>query len=101
MAHYAFVDENNVVVEVIAGIDEHELIEGVSPEIWYGNFRNMKCIRTSYNGKIRNIFAGVGMIYNLDLDVFLQPACHSIAILDKKTLKWICQDPAHEKLLSA
>ena len=39
MAHYAFL-ENNIVTEVIAGIDETELIEGLLPEIWYGNFRN-------------------------------------------------------------
>ncbi len=40
MAHYAFLDENNVVTEVIVGIDESELIEGLDPETWYGNFRN-------------------------------------------------------------
>jgi hypothetical protein len=46
MAHYAFLDENNIVTEVIVGIDETELIEGLSPEEWYGNFRNQTCIRT-------------------------------------------------------
>ncbi len=39
MAHYAFLDENNIVTEVIVGIDETELIEGLHPEIWYGNFK--------------------------------------------------------------
>ena len=49
MAHYAFLDENNIVTEVIVGIDETELIEGLSPEVWYGNFRGQVCKRTSFN----------------------------------------------------
>ena len=49
MAHYAFLDENNIVTEVIVGVDETELIEGLSPEVWYGNFRDQVCKRTSYN----------------------------------------------------
>jgi hypothetical protein len=39
MAHYAFLDESNIVTEVIAGIDETETIEGLDPETWYSNFR--------------------------------------------------------------
>ena len=53
MAHYAFMNEENIVTEVIYGIDENETIEGLDPETWYGNFRGQKCKRTSYNGKIR------------------------------------------------
>ena len=53
MAHYAFIDSNNVVTEVITGIDETELIEGLDTETWYGNFRGQVCKRTSSNGKIR------------------------------------------------
>ena len=60
MAHYAFLDSNNIVTEVITGIDETELIEGLHPEIWYGNFRNQTCKRTSYNGNIRKNYAGIG-----------------------------------------
>jgi len=73
MAHYAFLDENNIVTEVITGIDETELIEGLSPEIWYGNFRNQKCVRTSYNSNIRGRFAGIGDTYNSDEDAFIAP----------------------------
>ena len=71
MAHYAFLDENNTVTEVIVGIDETELIEGLDPETWYGNFRGQVCKRTSYNGKIRKQFAGIGFIYNAEGDVFI------------------------------
>jgi len=73
MAHYAFLDKNNIVTEVIAGIDETELIEGLSPEEWYGNFRGQKCVRTSYNGNIRGIYAGIGYSYDEVNDVFVAP----------------------------
>lgn len=73
MAHYAFLDENNVVTEVITGIDESELIEGLSPEGWYGNFRGQVCVRTSYNNNIRKQYAGIGFTYDADADVFIAP----------------------------
>jgi hypothetical protein len=74
MAHYAFLDSNNVVTEVIVGIDEHETIEGLDTETWYGNFKGQVCKRTSYNGKIRGIYAAVGDTYNPELDIFIAPA---------------------------
>lgn len=73
MAHYAFLDENNVVTEVIVGIDETETIEGLNPETWYGNFRGQTCKRTSYNHKIRKQYAGIGYKYHADADVFITP----------------------------
>ena len=71
MAHYAFLDENNIVTEVIVGIDETELIEGLDPETWYGEFRGQKCVRTSYNGKIRYNYAGIGYTYDEARDAFI------------------------------
>ena len=73
MAHYAFLDENNIVTEVIVGIDETETIEGLDTEIWYANFRNQTCKRTSYNHKIRKQYAAVGYKYDTDADVFIEP----------------------------
>lgn len=76
MAHYAFLDANNVVTEVIVGIDETELIEGLDPETWYGNFRGQLCKRTSYNAKTngyRRRFAGVGFTYDPIRDEFVTP----------------------------
>ena len=73
MAHYAFLDENNIVTEVIVGIDETELIEGLDPETWYGNFRVQVCKRTSYNGNIRKNFAGIGYTYDSTRDAFIAP----------------------------
>ena len=93
MAHYAFLDANNVVTEVIAGIDETELIEGFDPEIWYGNFRGQVCKRTSYNTyrdkdgvslhklngtPFRGIYASIGYTYDAVNDVFVAPPVEEI-----------------------
>ena len=73
MAHYAFLDDNNVVTEVITGIDETELIEGLDTETWYGNFRGQVCKRTSYNNNMRGVYAGIGYTYNPEEDIFVTP----------------------------
>ena len=73
MAHYAFLDDNNIVTEVIVGIDETETIEGLDTETWYGNFRGQVCKRTSYNGNIRGKYAGIGDTYDAVNDVFTSP----------------------------
>ena len=83
MAHYAFLNENNIVTEVIVGVDENELIEGLIPEIWYSSFRGQICKRTSINtfgnqhknNKVpfRGNFAGLGYKYDNIFDVFIPP----------------------------
>jgi len=96
MAHYAFLDKNNIVIEVIVGIDETQKIEGLDPEIWYGNFRGQTCKRTSYNNKIRGNYAGIGYTYLPLEDIFIMPKCHAEAILDAKAAKWVCSNQDHE-----
>jgi hypothetical protein len=71
MAHYAFLDENNRVTEVIVG--KHEWEDGIDWEQWYGNFRGQRCVRTSYNGNIRGKYAGIGDYYDEQLDQFVSP----------------------------
>lgn len=92
MAHYAFIDENNIVTEVIVGIDETELIEGKSPEDWYGEFRGQKCIRTSYNSNIRYNYAGVGFTYDPIDDAFIAPMpnCEHDELLLNDLKRWEC-----------
>jgi len=82
MAHYAFLDNNNIVTEVIVGIDETELIDGLDTETWYGNFRGQICKRTSYNHRIRKQYAGIGYKYDADADVFITPQPFPSWILD-------------------
>ena len=80
MAHYAFLDENNIVTEVIVGKDEGD---GTDWEVEYGNFRGQICKRTSYNTSgnahsdsgtpFRGNYAGIGYTYDETNDVFVEP----------------------------
>jgi hypothetical protein len=92
MAHYAFITDG-IVTEVISGIDETELIEGLDPETWYSNFRGQKCVRTSYNGKIRYNYAGIGYKYDADSDAFIspRPECGHKELFLNDSFKWNCQ----------
>ena len=92
MAHYAFITDG-LVTEVITGIDETELIEGVEPETWYGNFRGQTCKRTSYNGNIRYNYAGIGYTYDADADAFIapRPTCGHTELFLNDLFKWNCQ----------
>jgi hypothetical protein len=92
MAHYAFLDENNIVTEVIVGIDETELIDGISPENWYSLFRDQTCVRTSYNGRIRYNYAGIGYTYDPVDDAFIPPAsCDHAELVLNKLKRWECE----------
>ena len=88
MAHYAFLDDNNIVTEVITGIDETQTIEGLSTETWYGNFRGQVCKRTSYNGNIRKNYAGIGMTYDAARNAFIAPKPYNSWVLDEDTCRW-------------
>ena len=93
MAHYAFLDENNIVTEVIVGVDETELIEALDPETWYGNFRGKVCKRTSYNGNIRKNYAGIGFTYDVERDAFISPKPYASWQLNQETCKWESPTP--------
>lgn len=83
MAHYAYLDANNMVVDVIVGKDENELIDGLHPEIYYAQGTLFTVKRTSYNGKIRKQFAGIGFTYNQVADVFIAPKPYASWSLDE------------------
>ena len=89
MAHYAFLDSNNIVTEVITGIHETELIEGLDTETWYGNFRGQVCKRTSYNHNIRYNYAGIGYKYDEVRDAFIAPEPEGNIGFDEETCQWI------------
>jgi hypothetical protein len=93
MAHYAFLDENNIVTEVITGIDETELIEGLDTETWYGNFRGQTCKRTSYNNNIRKNYASIGWTYDEARDAFIPPKTFNSWTLDEATCLWQAPTP--------
>ena len=97
MAHYAFLNESNIVTEVIVGIDETELIEGKSTEEWYGEFRGQVCKRTSYNGNYRKNYAGLDYKYDEELDAFIPPKPYNSWILNKETALWEAPVPYPEE----
>lgn len=98
MAHYAFLDENNVVVNVLTGLNEDQLIEGLDPETWYGNFHGLKCKRTSYNthGGVHDLggvpfrknYGSVGYTYDEEKDAFIPPKRFNSWVLNNETCWW-------------
>jgi hypothetical protein len=96
MAHYAFLDENNIVTEVIVGKDEGE--DGVDWEVHYGNFRGQPCKRTSYNTHggvhvsggqpFRKNYAGIGYLYDSQKDAFIPPQPFASWVLNENTCLW-------------
>ena len=96
MAHYAYLDKNNVVVAVIVGKDESELIDGLDTETYYAQGTPYTVKRTSYNGKIRKNFAGVGFVYDPQRDAFIEPAPEGNLGFDEETCKWITPQVTRE-----
>lgn len=96
MAHYAFLDENNVVIEVIVGKNEGE--GDIDWEEHYSQVRGRPCRRTSYNtyagqhknGGIafRKNYAGIGYTYDASLDAFIPPKPGDEYELDVETCLW-------------
>jgi len=100
MAHYAFLDENNIVTEVITGRNEDEVIAGISDwEQFYGDLKGQKCVRTSYNGSIRKNYAGIGFFYDENLDAFISPKLFESWVLNLDTCQWEApiEKPTDEK----
>jgi hypothetical protein len=99
MAHYALLDENNIVVQVIPGRDENEIVDGITDwETHYAEVSGLKCKRTSYNtlsGKhvfdgtpYRINYAGIGMIYDEDLDGFIPQKPFASWLLNTTEGQW-------------
>jgi hypothetical protein len=98
MAHYAFLNENNIVTEVITGRDETEEVNGITDwEQAYSEIRGQVCKRTSYNGNIRYNYAGIGYTYDPIDDAFIapMPECghEELSLNDLK--RWECSNEAH------
>ena len=97
MGHYAFLDKDGIVTEVITGRDETETVDGISDwETYYGNLRNQDCVRTSYNGNIRYNYAGIGFTYDADRDAFISPKPYESWVLDEETCRWAAPVPYPE-----
>jgi len=104
MAHYAFVDEQNIVTQVIVGRDEDDLPDGITSwEDYYWNFHGQTCLRTSYNTHgnqhadggvpFRGNYAGIGYTYDESHDAFIAPQPFLSWMLDETTFLWTAPIP--------
>lgn len=99
MAHYAELDENNVVTQVFVGRDENDLPEEIEDwEIYYAR-PGYTVKRTSYNTHsgqhllggepFRGNYAGIGFIYDEELDAFIPPKPKGEWTLSTTTYQWV------------
>jgi hypothetical protein len=99
MAHFAEIDENNIVKQVIVVHNNELLDNGVESEAkgiaFCQSLLGGNWVQTSYNNNIRYNYAGIGYTYDADLDAFIAPKCHTEAILDTATAKWDCENEEH------
>lgn len=86
MANFAEIDENNIVLRVVAVHDSEEHIWPISPfnGVW---------VRTSYNRNIRKNYAGIGYKYDVDRDAFIPPKPYASWVLDEQTCLWVAPIP--------
>ena len=94
MAHYAFLNENYIVTEVIVGKDESNF----DWERYYGDIRGQLCKRTSYNTiggvhknggtPLRKNYAGLGFTYDPTRDAFISPKPYPSWFLNEETCRW-------------
>jgi hypothetical protein len=99
MAHYAFLDKNNIVTEVITGRDEWEVVDGIADwEQAYSEIRGQVCKRTSYNTvgglhsnsktPFRKNYAGIGFTYDPVRDAFIPPKPYESWLLNEDSCLW-------------
>jgi len=93
MAHFAEIDENNIILRVlvVSNDQEHRGQEFLANDLGLGGV----WLQTSYNATIRKNYAGIGFTYDETLDAFVPPKCHDEAILNGTTAQWNCENEAH------
>jgi len=94
MAHFAKLDDTNTVLEVLAVHNNELLVDGIETETkgvefltnWSGGYTNWK--QTSYNGRIRKNYAGVGFTYDAIRDAFIPPKPYASWLLNEQSCQW-------------
>jgi len=98
MAHFAKLDDNNVVTEVhvvanrdtsdVNGVEKEYIGQAFLEKLFGGNWK-----QTSYNGNIRKNYAGIGYTYNADIDAFVPPQPYASWTLNNETAQWEAPTP--------
>jgi hypothetical protein len=89
MSHFAFLDENNIVTQVLVG-DNNMPNEGYD---WFVENIGGKIVQTSYNATIRKNFAGIGFTYDEERDAFIPPKPYDSWTLNETTCRWQAPSP--------
>jgi hypothetical protein len=102
MAHYARLDENNVVTQVIVvdnkdcadanGVEKEYIGAAFCEKLFGGTWK-----QTSYNGNMRKNYAGIGYTYNADIDAFVPPKPFASWLLNEETAQWEAPVPCPEE----
>jgi hypothetical protein len=95
MSHWAEIDDNNKVIRVLVGDNNDPL--GDEGYQWLMDNFGGTWIKTSYNGRIRFNYAGIGYTYDEVRDGFIPPKCHDEAVVNDKCL-WDCTNAEHDTL---
>jgi hypothetical protein len=101
MAHFAQLDANNVVTQVIVvankdtadanGVEKEYIGAAFCEKLFGGTWK-----QTSYNGTIRKNYAGIGYTYNADIDAFVPPKPFASWVLNNETAQWEAPVPMPE-----
>jgi hypothetical protein len=98
MAHWAEIDENNVVLRVLVGDNNDP--NGDEGYQWLIDNLGGTWIKTSYNAAtngFRKNYAGISYTYDPTRDAFIspKPKCHESVVFDEETCTWFCSDGSH------
>ena len=100
MAHFAEIDNDNIVLRVLVVNNslEHRGADFLANELGLGS----TWIQTSYNNNIRYNYAGIGYTYDAERDAFIAPKanCHTEETLDEATCRWVCTNEEHKVVTS-
>ena len=86
MAHWAELDQNNIVIRVTVGDNNDP--NGDEGYQWLIDNLGGTWVKTSYNGNIRKNYAGIGFTYDPERDAFIQPKPYASWVLDEDTCRW-------------
>lgn len=96
MAHWAEINEENLVLRVLVGDNNDPA--GDEGYQWLIDNLGGTWIKTSYNATIRKNYAGIGYSFDEARDAFIPPKCHEEAILDEDTCLWTCANGDHDDI---
>jgi hypothetical protein len=98
MGHYAKIDENNVVTQVVV-VDNKDMADAFGVEKEHIGAAHLEKIlggtwkQTSYNGNMRKNYAGIGYTYDTQLDAFIPPKPFASWLLNENTAQWEAPTP--------